>query len=160
MNSHRVTPLARLLASLAIILIVAATATTKPSAPPTHNVAPVLVPNGVTLDLADFGAVGDGIAHDGPAFQSAPDALISAGGGTLLVPAGHYFVATPVAKDFSSLTNGTITIQGVPSDTLPAPVTASGHELSAGLNLTSEIIAATGPNLRASTLPHADTLTH
>ena len=150
-----VTPLPRVLASLAIILIVAATATTKPS----HNAAPIVAPNGVTLNLADFGAVGDGVTDDGPAFQSALDALMSAGGGTLFVPAGHYFVATPVAKDFSSLNNGTITIQGVPSDTMPAPVTASGHELSAGLNLTSEIIAATGPNLSAFTLTNAEQLT-
>ena len=158
-----VTPLPRLLASLAIILIVAATATTKPShTRRTHNAAPVVAPNGVTLNLADFGAVGDGVADDGPAFQSALDALASAGGGTLFVPAGHYFVATPVAKDFSSLTNGTITIQGVPSDTMPAPPTAAGHELAQGLNLTSEIISAAGPshitllltNLKDLTLEH------
>jgi len=142
-----VTPLPRLLASLAIILIVAATATTKPShTRHAHNAAPVVAPNGITLNLADFGAVGDGVADDGPAFQSALDAVASAGGGTLFVPAGHYFVATPVVKDFSSLTNGAITIQGVPSDTMPAPPTASGNELSQGLNLTSEIISAAGPN--------------
>lgn len=155
-----VTSLPRLLASLAIILIVAATATTKPShARRTHNAAAVAVPNGITLNLADFGAVGDGVTDNGPAFQRALDALASAGGGTLFVPAGHYFVATPVAKDFSSLTNGTITIQGVSSNTMPAPVTASGHELSAGLDLTSEIIAATGPNLSAFTLTNAEQLT-
>ncbi|HSE30251.1 MAG TPA: carboxypeptidase regulatory-like domain-containing protein [Pyrinomonadaceae bacterium] len=148
MNRHRrAIPLARLLASLAIILIAITTATTKPShASRTHPVAPVNVPNGVTLNLADFGAVGDGVADDGPSFQSALNALALAGGGTLFVPAGHYFVGTPVAKDFSSLTNGTITIQGVPSDTMPAPPTAPGNELSRGLNLTSEIISAAGPN--------------
>ena len=82
-----VTSLPRLLASLAIILIVAATATTKPShARRTYEAASVVVPNGVTLNLADFGAVGDGVTDDGPAFQNALDTLASAGGGTLFVP--------------------------------------------------------------------------
>src|SRR5262245_62209318 len=161
-NSRAIT-LARLLASLAIISIAAVAAITKPShASRTHKVAPVEVQNAVTLNLADFGAAGDGVADDGPAFQSALDALASAGGGTLFVPAGRYLVTTPVAKSFSSLTNATITIQGVPSNKMPAPPTASGYELSQGLNLTSEIISAAGPdqitfslsNLKALTLQH------
>ncbi len=161
MGLHRsAIPLPRLLASLAIILVVAATASTKPShARRSHNAAPVVVPNGVTLNLSDFGAVGDGVTDNGPAFQSALDALAAAGGGTLLVPAGTYLISSPVVKDFSTLTNGTITIQGVPSSTMPAPVTASGQELAAGLNLTSEIIAATGPNHSAFMLRNIDRLT-
>ena len=154
--------LPRLLASLAIILIAASTATTKPSHMSRTRSAASLVPSGVTLNLADFGAVGDGVTNDGPAFQSALNALASAGGGTLLVPAGRYFVATPIAKDFSSLANGTITIQGVPSNRMPAPPNAGGYELSQGLNLTSEIISAAGPdhitlnlkNLKELTLEH------
>lgn len=35
------------------------------------------------LNLADFDAVGDGVADDGPALQRALDALADAGGGTL-----------------------------------------------------------------------------
>jgi protocatechuate 3,4-dioxygenase beta subunit len=151
-----VTPLPRVLASLAIILIACATATTKPWHPAhKHNSAPVIV----TLNLADFGATGDGVTDDGPAFQGALDALAAAGGGTLLVPAGTYLISTPVVKDFSTLANGTITIQGVPSSTMPAPVTATGQELAAGLDLTSEIIAATGPNSTAFTLTNAQQLT-
>ena len=143
----RAISLARLFASLAIMLIVAAQATTKPShTSRTHTSALAVETNGVTLNLHDFGSVGDGVANDAPAFQSALDALASAGGGTLFVPAGRYLVATPVAKDFSTLTNGTITIQGVPSNKMPAPPTASGNELSQGLNLTSEIISAAGPS--------------
>src|SRR5687768_15714848 len=67
------------------------------------------------FNLADFGAVGDGVTDDGPAFQNALDAIAAAGGGTLIVPPGLYFVATPVVKDFSSLNGGTVSIQGVPS---------------------------------------------
>jgi len=97
-----------------------------------------------TFNLADFGAVGDGVTDDGPAFQRALDAIADAGGGTLFVPAGLYFVATPVVKDFSNLNGGTVTIQGVPSIEFPAPPNASAEQLSLGLNLTSEIIPATG----------------
>jgi carboxypeptidase family protein/pectate lyase-like protein/SdrD B-like protein len=96
------------------------------------------------VNLADFGPVGNGVADDGPAFQRALDALASAGGGTLQVPAGSYRIATPVKKDFSSVPGATVTIQGVPSTKMPAPVTANGNQLAEGLNLTSQIIPATG----------------
>ena len=97
-----------------------------------------------TFNVTDFGAVGDGVTDDGPAFQRALDAVANAGGGTLFVPAGLYFVATPVVKDFSNLNGGTVTIQGVPSIQFPALPNASSEQLSMGLNLTSEIIPATG----------------
>src|SRR5688572_30822296 len=54
-----------------------------------------------TLNLRDFGAVGDGVTDDGPALQQALNALASSGGGTLFVPAGHYALITPAAKDFT-----------------------------------------------------------
>jgi hypothetical protein len=96
------------------------------------------------FNLADFGAVGDGATDDGPAFQRALDAVAGAGGGTLFVPAGVYFIATPVVKDFSNVNNASVIIQGVPSDKMPAPVTAGGDQLAASLDLSSEIIPATG----------------
>ena len=40
------------------------------------------------FNLADFGAVGDGVADDGPALQSALDAIEVTGGGTLFIPPG------------------------------------------------------------------------
>src|SRR5687767_16030820 len=92
------------------------------------------------FNLADFDPVGDGVADDGPAFQKALDAVADAGGGTLLVPAGLYFIATPVVKDFSSLNGAEVSIQGVPSLTMPAPPTAGGNDLAASLDLASEII--------------------
>ena len=70
------------------------------------------------FSLGDFGAAGDGQTDDAPALQRALDALADAGGGTLLVPAGRYVIATPVAKDFGGLAS--VTIQGVESGT---PVT-------------------------------------
>jgi hypothetical protein len=115
--------------------------------------------SGVTLNLSDFGAVGNGVTDDGPAFQRALDALAAAGGGTLFVPAGRYFVATAVAKDFSAVSNATVRIQGVPSSTMPAPPSAPGHELMLGLDLTSEIIIAAGPNLVAFALTKLSELT-
>jgi hypothetical protein len=96
------------------------------------------------LTLSDFDAVGDGVADDGPALQRALDALADAGGGTLLIPAGQYLIATPVVKDFLGTSATTINIQGVPSATMPAAPTANGQFLAAGLDLLSEFIPATG----------------
>ena len=130
-----------LIASLAVVLVIAFAANAKSS--------------DKTLDISNFGAVGDGVADDGPAFQKAFDALANAGGGTLLVPAGTYLVATPVVKDFG---DASVVIQGVPSITMPAPPTASGQELSAGLGLTSEIVVATGDTQSAFTLTNLSQL--
>ena len=95
------------------------------------------------LNLRDFGAVGDGVADDGPAFQSALDALAAAGGGTLFIPAGKYAIATPVKKDFTGLASS-VTIIGVESLTPVAPPSAPGSELSKGLDLLSEVYPRTG----------------
>ena len=114
--------------------------------------------NELVLSVADFGSNGDGVTDDGPAFQRALDALAEAGGGTLFVPGGHYFIGSPVTKDFSGV-SGSITIQGVPSDTMPAPPTATGQDLSRSLDLVSEIIPATGSIDNAFTLANLNHLT-
>jgi hypothetical protein len=108
------------------------------------------------FNLSDFNAVGDGVADDGPAFQRALDALADAGGGTLLIPAGLYLIETPVVKDFSALSGATVKIQGVPSDTMPAPPTAGGNDLAASLDLASEIIPATGATQSVFTISNLD----
>lgn len=95
------------------------------------------------LNLRDFGAVGDGVADDGPAFQRAFDALAAAGGGTLYVPQGKYSIATPVTKDFTGLASS-VSIIGVESLTPVAPPSAPGSELSKGLDLLSEVYPRTG----------------
>src|SRR5258705_13537340 len=64
------------------------------------------------FNLAEFGAVGNGIADDGPALQAALNAIADAGGGTLLVPAGRYAIYTPVQKDFTGL-GASLTILGI-----------------------------------------------
>lgn len=115
--------------------------------------------SGTVLNLSDYGAAGDGVADDGPAFQSALDALADAGGGTLIVPSGFYRIETPVIKDFSALNGGSVTIQGVPSATQPAPPFAGGHELSESLDLTSEIFPATGATQSAFTIANLKSLT-
>src|SRR5215208_4415320 len=84
-----------------------------------------------SLNLRDFGATGDGITDDAPAFQKALDALAAAGGGTLFRPAGKYVIATPVSKNFTGLASS-ITIMGVESLTMPAPPTAGGDQLCLG----------------------------
>jgi inhibitor of cysteine peptidase len=96
----------------------------------------------VVLDLKDFGAAGDGITDDGPALQSALDALADAGGGTLNVPAGRYAILTPVAKSFAGL-DASVTISGVPSAAQVAPPDASATSLAHGLELTTEFLPRT-----------------
>ena len=108
------------------------------------------------FNLADFDPVGDGASDDGPALQRAFDAVAAAGGGTLNVPAGLYLIRTPVVKDFAG---ANVIIQGVPSDTMPAPPTADGNDLAESLDLLSEFIPATGATQSAITLRNADNLT-
>src|ERR1051325_9325532 len=95
------------------------------------------------LNLRDFGAVGDGVAADGPAFQAALDALAAAGGGTLFVPEGKYAIVTPVSKNFAGLA-ASITIKGVESLTPVSPPSSTGNDLAAGLDLLAEVYPRTG----------------
>src|SRR5689334_21681448 len=99
-------------------------------------------PNLPELNLRDFGAVGDGIANDGPAFQAALDALATAGGGTLFIPEGKYAIDTPVNKNFAGLANS-ITIKGVESLTPVSPPSSTGEQLAAGLDLLTEVYPRT-----------------
>ncbi len=48
-----------------------------------------------------YGARGDGVHDDAPAFRAAKNALVSAGGGTLYIPKGTYFLSTPDADNGS-----------------------------------------------------------
>lgn len=59
------------------------------------------------VHVRDFGAVGNGVADDGPAIQAAIDALNAGGGGTLLFGPRHYRVASPVTID-----NVSVVLQG------------------------------------------------
>ena len=98
----------------------------------------------VTLNLRDFGAVGNGTTDDGPPLQNALNALAAAGGGTLIVPAGRYAIVTGVFKDFTGLAQSVI-IQGVASSTPVPPPTSNGMVLTRGLDLVSEFYPRTGP---------------
>jgi len=109
-----------------------------------------------TLDLGSFGAVGDGVADDGPALQRALDALADAGGGTLAVPAGRFAILTPVAKDFRGKA-ASVSIRGVPSAINPNPK-GSGAEMTVGLGLVSEFVVKTGPDADALIVWGLDTL--
>ncbi len=57
-----------------------------------HPYDPDWAPGGVTLNILDLGAVGDGTTNDTVAFQTASGELQAAGGGTLIIPAGTYIV--------------------------------------------------------------------
>ena len=95
------------------------------------------------FNLAEFGAVGDGIADDGPALQDALNAIAAVGGGTLFVPAGRYAIGTPVQKDFAGL-GASLTILGVESSTPVPPPNSPSHTLTSGLDLLSEFAPRTG----------------
>ena len=105
----------------------------------------------VAINLADYGAIGDGVVDDGPALQSALDDLNALGGGTLEVPAGQYRLVTPVVEHFQP--GLSVTIQGVPSNT-PIEVAGNGR----GLNLESEFVIAVGETSTAIFLSGLDSL--
>lgn len=100
------------------------------------------------LNVRDFGAKGDGITNDGPAFQKALDALGAAGGGTLFVPEGQYSIVTPVTKNFAGLATS-ITIRGVESLTPVTPPNATGNDLVSELGLVTEVYPRTGVGVDA-----------
>jgi hypothetical protein len=138
----------------ALVLCLAAGSRAKTAKTPHHvdEQTPSYVDNTpVVLDLKDFGAAGDGITDDGPALQSALDALADAGGGTLDVPAGRYAILTPVAKSFAGL-DASVTISGVPSAAQVAPPDASATSLAHGLELTTEFLPRTETSGDALTL--------
>lgn len=56
------------------------------------------------FNIRDYGAKGDGSTNDGPAFQAALDAAVSAGGGTVFCPAGTYAIASNVKILGSNIT--------------------------------------------------------
>ena len=109
------------------------------------------------LNVRDFGAVADGVADDGPAFQAALDALAAAGGGTLFVPEGKYAIETPVSKNFAGLATS-ITIKGVESLTPVSPPSSTGEELAAGLDLLTEVYPRTTRTANAISISGLQTL--
>ena len=52
--------------------------------------APVAKATGTEVNMKDFGARGDGITNDVPAFEAAKQALAKKGGGTIYFPKGKY----------------------------------------------------------------------
>jgi len=49
-------------------------------------------PDATFFNVLDYGAVGDGVADDAPAIQSALEAANTAGGGTVYIPAGKFLL--------------------------------------------------------------------
>jgi hypothetical protein len=111
----------------------------------------VEAPSTAVVNLMDYGAIGDGVADDGPALQTALDDLAALGGGTLQVPSGRYRLATPISKQFAA--GISLTIQGAPSAT-PISVVGNGQ----GLDLTSEFIVAVGETKDAFSLVGLESL--
>lgn len=53
--------------------------------------------NGFIIITEDFGARGDGLGDDQPAFMRAITAAVEEGGGTIIVPPGDYAIGAPIA---------------------------------------------------------------
>jgi hypothetical protein len=102
-----------------------------------------------TVNLQDYGAIGDGSTDVGPALQAALNDLATAGGGTLVVPAGRFYLATPVSKQFAA--GVSVTIAG---DSQGTPIDVAGNGL--GLNLGAKFIVAVGLPNNALTLQGLD----
>ena len=51
---------------------------------------------GATVNVLDYGAVGDGVANDQPAIQAAINAANTQGGGIVYFPVGTYLILTPL----------------------------------------------------------------
>lgn len=88
------------------------------------------------LNVKSYGAVGNGVTDDTAAFQCTVDAAAAAGGGTILVPAGNYYLAGTV-----NITTNGITIQGMGSHTttLLAPARMT-HDMFRVANCLSGVI--------------------
>jgi len=52
------------------------------------------------FNVLDYGASMDGVTDDATAIQAAADAMIAAGSGTLLIPAGDYYVGSTILIDW------------------------------------------------------------
>ncbi|MGZ5477361.1 MAG: glycosyl hydrolase family 28-related protein, partial [Thermoanaerobaculia bacterium] len=115
----------------------------------TASSTPLQTPGEDIFDLTTFGAVGDGVTDDGPALQSALNAVAQAGGGALCVPAGRYAIITPVLKNFSG--GSSLTILGVASLT-PVNTQGTAGGSTRGLDLTSELVIRTGAATTALSL--------
>ncbi|MVO17151.1 glycosyl hydrolase family 28-related protein [Parasedimentitalea huanghaiensis] len=59
------------------------------------------------VDVTDFGAVGDGVTNDAPAFEAADDA---ADGRRILVPAGEFYLDDTVSLNHRVVFEGTVTM--------------------------------------------------
>jgi parallel beta-helix repeat protein len=70
-----------------------------PTATPTPSPSPT-VPAG-SFNVRNYGAKGDGTVNDRPAIQRAVDACAAAGGGTVYLPAGTYFLDSGVVPSGS-----------------------------------------------------------
>jgi hypothetical protein len=98
-----------------------------------------------TFNLTDFGAVGDGQTDAGPALQAALDAVVAAGGGTLLVPAGRFAIVTPVVVIVpAGAPTPSVEILGVGPGIPIAGPNDGGDAVTRGLNLVSEFAPRTG----------------
>lgn len=62
--------------------------------------------DGASVNVLDYGAVGDGVTDDRAAFQAAVNAVISAGRGTVFVPEGTYVINGASSSD--SILNGVL----------------------------------------------------
>lgn len=81
------------------------------------------------VNVRDFGAVGDGVADDTFALQSALDAVFSNNGGTLRIPAGTYKITADLVPQINGTTSRFFRIIGDGMDSTVINGGAAGYGL-------------------------------
>lgn len=111
---------------------------------------------GASINVLDYGAVGDGVTNDTDAFAAAAAAINSAGGGTLVIPSGVYIVgkqtfAGATGLGYSYLAANIIKIQNC---TKPVIIEGNGAVLKAAAGLKfGSFDPVTGAVYNPSSLP-------
>ena len=72
----------------------------------------------VVYKVSDFGAVGDGVTDDASAIQRAIDKCAADGGGVVLLPGGHTYMASPIQlKSYVNLhVEASATLKAIPDE--------------------------------------------
>lgn len=103
------------------------------------------------FNVRDHGAIGDGVAMETEAVQSAIDACTLAGGGTVRVPAGEFVIGTIILKsnvtlslDYGASLLGSTNIADYPTEGLDDPREGGPHCLIYAKDATKIAIAGLG----------------
>ncbi len=134
-------------------------ATNDGAAEPSAAATPASTSTGTTVNVKDYGAIGDGVTDDSAAIKAAEAALTS--GGTLYFPDGDYrFAQQHPAGDAAILVNGlsNVTVQFAPGARLLMDnLDANGNGTSHGIRIvgSASYVTILNPTIEWVTAPSA-----